>query len=182
MYKHRIIISYFIIGLMVAVSLPACKKIRELTRFTIRQETYATIPSSTLINLPINVATPDIQTNSAQEFQANNTDASLVRSAFMESLQINIQSPGSADFDFLRTIRIYLSADGLPEKRIAFLEEIPQTGLRSLTLTVDESVDLQEYVKKEKFALRVETINRELNSNQINLRINSAIKIEADIF
>lgn len=166
----------------VVFSLNACKKLRELTRFDITTVSYTTIPSGGVINLPFPVFTPDIETNSAQEFESNKTEAKLVRTAFLQSLTLNIHQPNQANFDFLRSLEVYISADNLEEKRIAIQNDIPQTGLKTLEVNVDNSIDLKEYIKAEKYKLRIQAVTRQLPGSDVSIRINSRFEVEATIF
>lgn len=176
--------KFFIILFFTSLILiqPACKKIRELTRFDITTVSYTTIPSGGIINLPFQIFTPDIETNSAQEFETNKTEAKLVRSAFLKSLTLNIHQPTQADFDFLRSVEIFISAENLEEKRIAFQTNVPQTGLKTLLLDTDDTLDLKEYIKRDSYKLRVQAVTRQLPGSDVELRINSRFEVEANIF
>lgn len=134
----------------------SCKKLRELTRFNLSHISYATIPSGGIINLPFQIFTPDIETNSAQEFETNKTEANLVRSARLQAMVLTIYDPEQSNFDFLRSVEVFISAPNQEEKRIAYKTDIPQTGLQLLNVETEASVDLKEYVKGETYSLRIQ--------------------------
>ncbi|MDT7829191.1 hypothetical protein RQM65_10985 [Pricia sp. S334] len=64
-----------------------------------------------------------------------------------------ITSPTGSDFSFLNSIKVYIASEGLEEVLIAE-QEVPD-GVGS-TLDVDVlDIDLQEYIKKDEFNLRI---------------------------
>lgn len=168
--------------LLMFTTLTACKKLRELTRFTVSDTSYATIPSGGVINLPFRINTPDVQTNASQEYESNNTRADLVRTAFLTEVKISIYSPNSADFDFLRSLEVFIAASGLEEKRIAYINNIPQTALKTINLTTEPSIDLKEYLKNETYQLRIQAVTRQLPGSDVTLEIASRYLVEADVF
>ena len=107
------------------------------------------IPSSTGINLPFNILTPDVETNSASTFSNNKTRKDLVDEIKLTKLELTIKSPTNADFSFLKSISVYISATGLPEAKIAYKDEVPANAGAVLTLDVS-GVDLKEYIKADK--------------------------------
>ncbi len=178
--KLKYTLGFFLISLLLLPT--SCKKLREITRFDITTVSYATIPSGGIVNLPFQIFTPDIETNSAQEFETNKTEARLVRAAFLKSLTLNIHQPNQANFDFLRSVEIFISAANLEEKRIAAQTDIPQTGLKTLSVGTDDAIDLKDYIKGDKYKLRVQAVTRQLPGSDVTIRINSRFEVEANIF
>jgi len=178
--KKPLIIALLLFSLTQVGS--SCKKLRELTRFKLTNTSYATVPGGGIVNLPIQIFTPDIETNSAQEFETNQTEANLVRSAFLEKLTLTIYDPNEANFDFLRSLEVFISAENQEEKSIAVITDIPQTGLQSLSMTTNSAVDLKEYVKGDSYSLRIQATTRAVPSSDVTVRLNSVFDIEAKIF
>lgn len=81
----------------------------------------------------------------SQEFRNQGYSKEQVDSVRMESFTLTIESPATANFDFLQSIRFHASADGLPQVEIARLDAIPP-GSNVLELEVDTTVELQPYV------------------------------------
>ncbi len=173
----RAVITFLLLTLIFSQS---CKELDKLTQFTISTDSEATIPATLGINIPIDIWTPDIPTNSESEFESNNTAKNLVEHITLKSLSIEITSPESATFDFLKNIEIYISAEGLDEKKIAWMEDIPKTGLRKIDLETS-SDDLQEYIKKDTYKLRTKTVTRELISQDTDIKIHSVFWVDAKI-
>ena len=157
-----------------------CKKIDKLTQFNMEFDNSITIPSSTLINLPVSFTTPERRTESESTFEANDTRKDLIEEIKLTDLRLSITSPNDGDFDFLESVEVFLDADGLQEKRIAWKEDIPSNQSKNITLVATNS-DLKEFIKKDKFTLRVSTVMDETLSSDFELNIHSNFFVDAKI-
>ncbi|UBM61235.1 hypothetical protein LA303_07320 [Candidatus Sulfidibacterium hydrothermale] len=157
-----------------------CDELSKLTQFYIDYDTEITIPKTLKIDLPVDIMTPDITTNSESEFESNNTHKSLIDIINLSEMDMTITSPEEATFDFLKDIEISISADGLPEKKIAWLYDIPKTGLKKITLEVSTD-DLKEYIEKDTYKLKTTTTTRELISHDTDVSIHSKFFVDAKI-
>ena len=174
--KKQIIVFSFIL-----VMISGCKDLDKLTQFNMEFNQSFVIPSSTGINLPFNILTPDVTTNSASTFSTNKTRKDLVDEIKLTKLELSISSPTGADFSFLKSIAVYISAAGLPEVKIASKDEVPANAGAILTLDVS-GVDLKEYIKADKFSLRLNTVTDELLASDHTLNARSVFFVNAKIF
>tara|TARA_R110000737_G_scaffold163665_1_gene191265 strand:- start:4026 stop:4559 length:534 start_codon:yes stop_codon:yes gene_type:complete len=158
----------------------ACDIIDELTKFDMEYSQRATIPSSTGINLPFDVFTPEMETNSESTFAVNDTRKDLIEEIKLTDLELVMISPEEADFSFLNSIEVYISADGLEEILIANLDEVPEDAGNVITLDTSDT-DLKEYIKKDEFSLRLNTVTDELMSTDHELEVNSTFFVDAKI-
>ena len=171
-------LSYVVFSLLVIIS--SCKKVDELTKFNMNYDTSTTIPASTGINLPINLLTPDIETDSESEFAVNNTRKDLIEEIVLTKLTLNITSPANQDFGFLKSVKIFIAAEGLEEIEIARRENIPTDIGKQLELETN-NIDIKDYIKKDKFNLRVNTVTDELLGSDVNIDIASRFHVDAKI-
>ncbi len=146
----------------------ACKDLDELTKFDISYDTSFTVPSESNVNLPLDVFTPEITTDSENQFQVNDTRKDLIEKITLTSLELIITAPEDEDFGFLKSVQVFMKAEGLNEIMIASKEDIPENIGNLLVLdTVDE--DLKEYIKKDEFSLNpkcsLELRHEDLNGN-----------------
>ncbi len=158
----------------------SCKEVNKLTQFNMNYSDEITIPATLGIDLPIDIWTPNIPTNSTSTFESNNTHKDLIQKINLTKMNLTITSPASSTWDFLKKIEIYISADGLDDKKIAWLDDIPQTGLKSIDLTVS-SDDLKEYIKKDEYKLETKTVTRQLVSHDTKVEIKSTFFVDAKI-
>lgn len=157
-----------------------CKKAEELTQFDIDYSSEVTIPSSTGISLPFDLFTPDVETNSESKFAINDTRKDKIEFISLKKLQLVIKSPSGADFSFLESIEIFINANGLSEKRVAWKENISPSAGSDLSLDVSE-INLQEYILKDEFSLRVQTVTDEVITQDHVLEINSTFFVDAKL-
>ena len=169
----------FLIGVFLILQ-TACEKINQLTVFDLDYNTQVTVQSVVGINLPFNVATPSITTNSESNFEINDTRKDLIEEATLKELKLYISVPADGDFSFLEEIEIYISSEGLEEKLIAWNLSIePEAGDMLELETSDE--DLQEYIKNDQIALRVKVVTDKLLLTDYTIDINSVFRIDAKI-
>ncbi|QCW98596.1 hypothetical protein FGM00_00100 [Aggregatimonas sangjinii] len=159
--------------------LVSCDKIDDLTKFNLDYETQVTIPSSAGINLPFDVLTPETETDSESKFNSNDTRKDLIEEIKLTQLQLVITSPSDADFSFLESIEVYISADGLEEIKIASKLDVPET-VSILDLEVSDA-DLKEYIKKDSYNLRLNTVTDEAMSQDHEIDVNSTFFVDAKI-
>lgn len=157
----------------------SCDKIDELTKFNMDYNTKVSIPSTTGINLPFDVFTPNMETNSESKFESNDTRKDLIEEIKLTQLQLVITSPKDADFSFLESIEVFISAEGLEETKIAYLLEVPET-VTTLDLEVSDA-DLKEFIKKDSYNLRLNTVTDEAMSQDHEIDVKSTFFVDAKI-
>lgn len=172
--------KYSIILITFTFFIQSCKVIDKLTQFTMDFDQTTTIDAT--IPIPIghyNIPTPKITTNSESTFESNNTNKDLVEQAILEVMTLKITSPSDGDFNFLESIKVYLSAEGLDEILIASKTAVPE-GVNEIDLD-SEGQNLEEYVKKEEMNIRIETETDEILTRSYDLDIHSEFFIDAKI-
>lgn len=156
-----------------------CKKAAEFTQFDMDFNETIIIPSSTGVSIPFNLFTPNVETNSESTFEINDTRKDLIEEIKLTKLDLEISSPSNADFSFLNSISIFISADNLDEVEIAWLTNISSSSnTLSLSLT---GIDLKEYIKKDEFSLRVNTETDEILTSDHHIDIKSTFFVDAEI-
>jgi len=158
----------------------SCKEIDKLTHFNMDYTSDITISSSFFVDIPFDIWTPDIPTNSTTTFENNDTRTDLIEEITLTNMSMTITSPATQTFDFLKTIEIYINAEGVDEKKIAWIENIPQTGLTKITLTTVDD-DLKDYIKKDEYKLRSRTVTRQMISKSTDIEIKSSFFVDAKI-
>jgi hypothetical protein len=155
-----------------------CKKEEVGISFNLDYTASATIKSGSILNLPLDFFTPDITTNSEAEFAANDTRKDKVIRAELTSMNLKVTAPEGKTFSFLKHIYFYINADGLDEARVAFKEDVAST--ESVIQLNVESVDLAEYIKKDKYSLRLECVTRETINQDIDVSSDMTFRVKAN--
>lgn len=174
--KKIITLALIAMGIL---TLNSCKELDEFTQFNLDYTTEVTIPANSVINLPLNLATPDVQTNYQNQFSNNNTNTDLVEEIKLAALDIVAKAPQGSNLDFLKSIKVFISADGLDELEIASKSDIPD-GLTVLNLDKTDA-NLKDFVTKETIKLRVETVTDEAITQDRDLEIFTRFRVNAKI-
>lgn len=157
-----------------------CKEIDKLTQFDLDYTSEVTIPANAGINIPIDILTPDIETNTEDEFAVNDTRKDLVEEITLKEAKLRILSPDGQNFDFLKTIRIYIRAEGLDEQLIAWKENIADGSGSELALNTSDE-DLKVYIKKESFKLRFYVKTDQAITQDIKIEAYSRFFVDAKV-
>lgn len=163
------------------ITFAGCKALKKLTQFYVSYNTSVTVPSSLGIGSPVSFATPDVTTNSSQEFSGHNTDKNLINTINIEEMKLTIASPNTQTFDFMKDIEIYMSAGSLPKIMIASMYNIPQTGLTTLQLNVVGD-DLKQYIIQDTIKISVKVTTRETVAQDTKIDAQSKFLVKAKIF
>ncbi len=170
----------FISVLLWIGSTQSCKKLDKLTEFDIVYHTEITISTGIPVNLPFDIPTPAIETNSEEEFENNNTHKDLIEKIYLKKMELTITDPANGTFDFLNSIEIYIVADGLPEKKIAWKNPVPSNIGNTLRLETTGD-DLQDYIKKDSFRLKTKVVTDQILSQDYDIDIQSVFRVNAKI-
>jgi hypothetical protein len=174
--------KHIMLGLLAASTLflNGCKLIDELRTFDIPYSVEFTIPSSTILNLPINLPTASTTTNSEQRFQDEGIESAWIESIKLSSLKITITAPAGEDFSFLENISMYMNTDGQPEVLIADKVAVPENAGNSIQLEV-KGADLYPYISQNDFTLKTSITTDETVTQDVDFRTDMVIEVKATI-
>jgi hypothetical protein len=161
------------------ISLASCKALDKLTMFDLKYDASFTIPKNAIVDMPIDLNSPEVATNTEEEFAVHDTRKDLIESIKLKSLMLEIETPGY-DFSFLKSVELFLKADGLPEIKIAEKMLIPDDVGNQLQLDVTDA-ELSEYLKKDKISMRAKTVTDEQLTEDLRVRIYSVFRVDAKI-
>ena len=146
----------------VAIAFASCDKVKELANIN-QNLTYS--ESVTIPELPGGIDTlppggitayfpgQGVETKSQEYLGQFNTDASLITHVKLTELLAVIAQPPGGNFDFIDSINVYLTADGMEEKLVAYKHGIPK-GTSNLSLDCATDINLKEYFLKDMMYLR----------------------------
>ena len=162
---------------LIPVSLSSCKKI---TEFRIKDSSEFTVPKTASLGVPLFIDTMSVSTSSAFEFKSNGTDTKHIKNIRLDQLRLTITNPSGQTFSFLESIHLYIYAEGLPEVEIAYLDNIPNTVGNTIDL-VTTGAELDEYIKKDAYKLRVKTETDELLSQDVTIQSEMSFLVRAKL-
>lgn len=172
--------TQFISLLFCFVLLQNCDVLDELTKFDMDYETSYRLDPVPIVGVPVSLFTPDIETESETTFENNNTNADLVESVTLKSLTLNIVSPDTGNFNFLKSVRIAISSDNNDEVEAAYLLDIPNDNLKTLELEVINN-ELAAYLKEDTFKLRVTAVTDETTTELYDVDFFATFSVDAKI-
>ncbi len=156
----------------------SCDKVDELLTFTIKNQTEFEIENQFPMETPFIVPTPDVNTQSSETFENNNTAARLVNEITLEEFSLSIVSPEDFTFSFLKSIEIYISAENEEQVMIASKDNIPEDA--DIIDLETQSQNLRPYLIQDTYDLDVKVITREASARDITLRADMEFKVKAD--
>lgn len=171
----------YIYLLFITIFLFSCAKQKENSTFSYSFESDIVYPATSSANQTFNRYTSSLVTDSENKFEDNDTKAELVQYITADNFSIGLTSPSTESFDFAKSIKVYIDADGLDEKLIASFNDIPEESARSLELEVVGS-DFQDYLKNEQIVFRVNIENRRTVPQDISLELNASFDAKASVF
>ena len=166
-----------LILLFISFAITGCKKLG--VNFSINNQANFRVESSSPINLPFEMGTPDVTTNSSQQFDNNNTAANLIKEIKLEELKLSITNPATKTFSFLKSVDIYISTNSSNEILLASLSNISSTA-QSISLTTTAQ-DLSSYVKASSYKLRTSVVTKETVTQAIDIRADIKFKVKAGL-
>ncbi len=173
--KKNSVVLFIVLSIFAA----SCEQIENLLTFEIEDTIEFTIPSSTVINSPISIPTPPIQSSSTQTFENNNTNASLVKNVSLKDLNLKILKPETKTFRFIQSIEIYISAEDVEEVLLASKYNIPENVGNTLILdTSGEKLD--NYIKKGQYDIRTVVQVKEIPGQDVTVDAKMVFKVTAD--
>jgi hypothetical protein len=175
--NFKLLPGLFFLGLLAGNF--SCSKKDKLFTFNIANESSFTLVASTPVNIPVDIATPGVTTNSTQQFQNNNTNVTLVKDIRLNSLDLTITNPAGKTFSFLQSIHIYISTSASNEIELAYLDNISSTASSiSLNTTVEK---LDAYVKASSYNLRTKIVTSQVQTQNIDIKNNCKFTVTANL-
>ena len=155
----------------------SCKKIDQLLTFEISNSEDIKIPASGLVNSPV-VSPVPVTTSNQETFKNNNTAANLVKDVSLTTLTLTITNPAAANFDFMKSIKIYIGTDQSDSVLLASLDNVP-TGVSTIAL-ISSNAKLDKYIKAPSYTLYTEVGLRSTVAQETTVRADSKFKVTAN--
>ena len=160
-------------------TLASCTKLLDsLTTFRFTRNATFFMPSAATLGVPINVNSTEVLTSHENEFSNNNTSIEKVDYIKVVAMNLQIISPTTGIFNFLKSIKLNISADGLPDKVIAEKMDIQDEGLKKLDIDVSAD-DLKPYLTGEKYKLKIEAITDEVLLSDYDIKTEATFEVKA---
>ncbi len=154
----------------------SCDQLEDIIPFSHDLENTIIIePISTVGNM-LEITSEISATNITTTLNDYNTQENLVDQIYLKNCTLEINSPSDGDFSFLEAIAIYIQVEGLPAKKIAWSEAIPNTNGFEL-ITTEE--DIKDYLFQDNYSLYIAAQNDEITTSTYYITIRTNLEINA---
>jgi hypothetical protein len=158
----------------------SCKKIDKLLTFEISDTENFKIPATPIVGgLPVTLNLPVPVTNKASEsFSNQGTRADLVKDVTLTKLTLTITDPTTENFNFLKSIEIFIGTDQNDMVPLASLADVPM-GVTSIELQ-PSGTKLDKYLKAPSYTLYTKVTVRQATTREITVKEEVRFKVTAD--
>jgi hypothetical protein len=162
------------VALLTLGSATSCKKVNEATEFDINYSTDVTVPSgSVTVNTPVDFTTPEIPTESSNQFASNKTSKDLIDEITFTKFQVTSQT---GNLDFLKAVSVYIKAAGLSDLLIASKSNIPAG---STTVLLDPNgANIKEHIFKDKIQFRMQVTVGTAPASDQKLKLDQTVHVK----
>lgn len=154
------------------------EKINEAFTFNFSEEINFTIPASSIVDLPLDFATPDIASGGKQAFENNNTSASLVEKVYLSDLTLEITEPSTRTFSFLKSIQIYIKTNDSNEILLAEKKDISENVTSLISLDTSNE-NLKIYLQEDTYSIRYKIVTKETTNSRTEITSKLDFKVNA---
>ena len=147
--------KYLITLAIVVPLLIGCKALNNLTKFDLPFSKSFTLPALPVAGTPPALEIKGIETHIDSVLKSYNLSADKIQSVTLTKMEFTLSSPADGDLSFLKSVEIFITAEGLDQVKIAGITNVPD-GTKVLSLTA-EDVDLKNFILKDKFGLKIVT-------------------------
>jgi hypothetical protein len=165
--------------LFICLTAGSCRKGR-LSQFEIVYEEEFVVSQGASLSIPFIINSPDREINSEAEFESNDTRKDKVEEIKLTGLKLTIDSPVNKEFDFLKDMEIYIDAEDLPKLLLAAKKGITNSVGNEIELEVSNE-DFKEYIKKDKFSLKMRTVADEQHTEDLHIKSRSVFFVDAKL-
>ncbi len=158
-----------------------CKAIDELTHFDIDYNYTFTLPSFGGLNLDnLDIESNNLTNENESTFENYDTRKDLVESAYLKKFNVTIVEPVDENFTFITKVEIFVEAEGLAEKLIAWKHNIPENVGNYLDLETTTH-NLRKYLISDAIRVRLRTESSKPLTQDLLIDLRSTVEVDAKI-
>ncbi|MES2761280.1 MAG: hypothetical protein V4677_03695 [Bacteroidota bacterium] len=168
-----------IICLLSLIIIGSCKKVGKLKEFDLNYNQEFVIPATnTTLNLPFELNSQDVETNTSADYKNEGTSSKLVESVYLTELFFKIKTPASGNFDFLKSVEIYISSPNNAEILIASKYDIPEDHANQIYMDV-RAINLKGFMQDDSYKLRVYTVTDHSITSDMTVIADETFRVKA---
>jgi len=161
----------------------SCKKLLNLLTFQVSDSSSFTIPGTPFVPPGVSLSIPGVSvpTTAQSTYKNNNTSADYVQDVTLDKLTLTVTNPSTQNFDFLKSISIYIATDAAGSNKIllASLPSVP-TGQTSINLN-PTGAKLDMYLKNSSYTLTTTAELAQTLRQNTEVRADSRFNVRATL-
>ena len=173
---------YLSLLFLLLLGMGSCKKILNLISFQVSDSSSFTIPGTLLVTgATLNIPVVTVTSTSQTTYKNNNTSADYVQDVTLDQLTLTVTNPTTQNFDFLKSINIYISTDAAGSNKVllASLANVP-TGQTSISLNPAGN-KLDQYLKNSSYTLTTTAELAQTLRQNTDVRADSRFTVHASL-
>jgi hypothetical protein len=174
--------SYLILLCVLLLGAGGCKKIASLLSFQVSDSSTFTIPGTSFFTgVTVNIPVVTVNSTSQSTYKNNGTSANYVQNVTLDRLTLTVTNPTTQNFDFLKSISIYIATDAAGSNKVllASLSPVP-TGQTSISLT-PTNAKLDQYLKGDSYTLTTTVELAQTLRQNTDVRADSRFNVTANL-
>jgi len=175
--------SYLLLLACLLMGAASCKKLVELFTFQVNDSSSFTVPGTPFVppGVTLNIPGVSVPTTAQSTYKNNNTSVEYVKDITLDRLTLTVTNPSTQNFDFLKSISIYISTDASGSNKVllASLANVP-TGQTSISLTPAGNT-LDMYLKSSSYTLTTTAELAQTLRQNTDVRADSRFNVRATL-
>jgi hypothetical protein len=155
-----------------------CNELSSLTKLEVPSSQTITLPATPILLNEAIVRTPNVQIDSLLTVYNINSD--LIQAISLKKMDLTLTAPAGGDLTYLKSLKIYIVADGLADVKIAGVDSVPDNTGSVLSLPV-ETVDLKDFMMKDKFQLKIVMSTDKTTAVEQQLKVDMKLMLDLKI-
>ncbi len=133
-----------------------CEQLDELTHFNIPLEQSVVIPANSAVGTLVSIPIGEFETNLGTLLEQHDSGLDLIEQIFLESMQIEVETPNGSDLDHLNQISVHLKSATSPVFQVGWKDPVPTGTGESLELDIWEDTNLKIHFTQDVVTIRVD--------------------------
>ena len=156
--------------LLVVFLFSACNDTTDLSKFRLTYKADVVFTEKNTQEVDAVVFSDTVRIDLAEDMEFHGSNISELNESYVAECALEIQSPATANFTFLKNAKIYLAADGQPTTLFAEISDVPEDVKRFL-IPINPDKNVVDILRTEEFRFRILFNSRRTLVNDVNVRL-----------
>jgi|GEM_PF-3877325 len=169
-------ISAPIILISFALALSSCNDPVDLSKFQLVYDSFVTFTEENTQEVDAIVFSNKVTFDLEEDMVFHGSQASALNTSFIKECALEVESPSTADFTFLKDAKLYIMSDSLPVKPFAEISDVPE-AVKRFIIPIDSELDVADYLRNESFKIRIQFNTRRTLTEDVRVKLSTAFML-----